>query len=64
MTMPYEKKIERPNMTDAECVAAVERVLNRLDWFQKYDRYAMINAQQIRDLLDPGGLWAYSSHEP
>jgi hypothetical protein len=60
--MPDEKKINRPHMTDAECQKAVDRVLNRLDEIQQFDKYATVNSQQIRDLLNPDGMWSFSWH--
>jgi hypothetical protein len=53
---------KRPGMTDAEYREAVDRVLDRLDHLQAFDKNMLINAQQIRDLLDPRGLWSCSQY--
>ncbi len=46
-----------PAMTLTEYYHAVERLLDRLDLVQRADPYARVSAQQVRDLLDPDGLW-------
>jgi hypothetical protein len=44
----------------ADAIAAVTRTLATVHEYQKHDRYARVNVQQIADLLDPHGMWSHS----
>src|SRR5260370_13405837 len=44
----------------AAAIASVGRVMTQLTGYQVHDRYAMVNAQQIMDLLDPDRMWKSS----
>lgn len=47
---------------DAEKVAAFDRVKAHIDKIQDRDRYALVNINQIADLLKADGMWSHSFH--
>lgn len=46
--------------SETERLAAFDRVKARIDEIQQRDRYALVNVNQLADLLRPDGMWSCS----